>query len=287
MYISLYVYCKKLLKLAIYLEPYLLLSQRYDLLNLCILDGNRGVLHVFFVGIDETILLSSYDLFVPGKMSFSVVDNLIIVHNAAAKVPIIFDICLPRRVVVAPLPLIFSEAENVDLYSHDWNFVNMDLVVNLRTMLQEYQVFQLSLNLDFISKSWGYSEREDLVRFLMRRENGKGLLFRCVNEMIQEVDLTSRLQVSNLFFLFNHHCKFKDTIKSGQVDELKYNLVELGSLDTQSLRSLRFEETLLRHNAIASVDQNDIIMNVFDKIYHVKSDSLFQPMYLFVLTFLI
>ncbi|KAJ4898174.1 hypothetical protein Rs2_24968 [Raphanus sativus] len=122
------------------------------------------------------------------KLSVSVVDNLLLVHQIDAKVVIIYDLFVDSRAPVsAPLPLLWrgyqgsdssSQAanmenesaesstsnENIVMYEDAWTFLVPDLILDQTNKV----LWRVHLDLEAISAS--SSDRTSLLEFLQRRK---------------------------------------------------------------------------------------------------------------------
>uniref|UniRef100_A0A1J3K334 Uncharacterized protein C18orf8 n=1 Tax=Noccaea caerulescens TaxID=107243 RepID=A0A1J3K334_NOCCA len=145
----------------------------------------------------EAMLLHSYRFYRDGvvqqgsipiyssKLSVSVVDNVLLVHQIDAKVVIIYDLSVDSRAPVsAPLPLLWrgsdtssqatskenesSESstsnENLVMYEDAWTFLVPDLILDQINKV----LWRVNLDLEAISAS--SSDRTSLLEFLQRRK---------------------------------------------------------------------------------------------------------------------
>lgn len=131
------------------------------------------------------------DLHTSGPVQLSVQDNLIITHNVAQQVSMIFDIKLrpPQDVrigfpIAAPLPLTpiapSGDVLTSQLYDEDWRFFLPSYVVSE----SQGKVWRLQINLRAIAAS--FSDRSKLVDFLLRRDHSQEILLRTLRSALME-----------------------------------------------------------------------------------------------------
>ncbi|XP_013621720.1 PREDICTED: uncharacterized protein C18orf8-like isoform X1 [Brassica oleracea var. oleracea] len=150
-------------------------------------DMEAMLLHTYRFYRDAVVQQGSLPIY-SSKLSVSVVDNLLLVHQIDAKVVIIYDLFVDSRAPVsAPLPLLWrgyqgsdssSQAtnkenespgsstinENVVMYEDSWTFLVPDLILDQTNKV----LWRVHLDLEAISAS--SSDRTSLLEFLQRRK---------------------------------------------------------------------------------------------------------------------
>ncbi|CAA7016185.1 unnamed protein product [Microthlaspi erraticum] len=150
-------------------------------------DREAMLLHTYRFYRDAVVPQGSLPIY-SSKLSVSVVDNVLLVHQIDAKVVIIYDIFVDSRAPVsAPLPLLWrghqgsdtssqatikenenSESstsnENVAMYEDAWTFLVPDLILDQTNKV----LWRVNLDLEAISAS--SSDRTSLLDFLQRRK---------------------------------------------------------------------------------------------------------------------
>ncbi|KAL1204739.1 hypothetical protein V5N11_017349 [Cardamine amara subsp. amara] len=150
-------------------------------------DREAMLLHLYRFYRDAVVQQGSLPIY-SSKLSVSVVDNLLLVHQIDAKVVIIYDIFVDSRAPVsAPLPLLWrgyqgsdtssqaankenesSESstsnENIVMYEDGWTFLVPDLILDQTNKV----LWKINLDLEAISAS--SSDRTSLLEFLQRRK---------------------------------------------------------------------------------------------------------------------
>ncbi|KAF8075677.1 hypothetical protein N665_1072s0007 [Sinapis alba] len=150
-------------------------------------DREAMLLHTYRFYRDAVVQQGSLPIY-SSKLSVSVVDNLLLVHQIDAKVVIIYDLFVDSRAPVsAPLPLLWrgyqgsdasSQAgskenespesstsnENIVMYEDAWTFLVPDLILDQSSKV----LWRVHLDLEAISAS--SSDRTSLLEFLQRRK---------------------------------------------------------------------------------------------------------------------
>ncbi|CAN8270108.1 unnamed protein product [Cochlearia groenlandica] len=150
-------------------------------------DKEAMLLHLYRFYRDAVVQQGSLPIY-STKLSVSVVDNLLLVHQIDAKVVIIYDLFMDSRAPVsAPLPLLWrgiqasgtlSEAankesessesstsnENIVTYEDGWTFLVPDFILDQTNKV----LWKIHLDLEAISAS--SSDRTSLLEFLQRRK---------------------------------------------------------------------------------------------------------------------
>ncbi|KAJ0249429.1 Mic1 domain-containing protein [Hirschfeldia incana] len=150
-------------------------------------DREAMLFHTYRFYRDAVVQQGSLPIY-SSKLSVSVVDNLLLVHQIDAKVVIIYDLFVDSRAPVsAPLPLLWrgyqgsdpsfqatnkenesSESstsnENIVMYEDAWTFLVPDLILDQTNKV----LWRVHLDLEAISAS--SSDRTSLLEFLQRRK---------------------------------------------------------------------------------------------------------------------
>lgn len=147
-------------------------------------DMEAMLLHTYRFYRDAVVQQGSLPIY-SSKLSVSVVDNLLLVHQIDAKVVIIYDLFVDSRAPVsAPLPLLWrgyqgsdtssqqenegtessTSSENIVMYEDAWTFLVPDLILDQTNKV----LWRVHLDLEAISAS--SSDRSSLLEFLQRRK---------------------------------------------------------------------------------------------------------------------
>lgn len=188
------------------------------------------------------------DLHTSGPVQLSVQDNLIITHNVAQQVSMIFDIKLrpPQDVrigfpIAAPLPLTpvapSGDVLTTQLYDADWRFFLPSFVVSE----SQGKAWKLQLNLRAIAAS--FSDRSKLVDFLLRRDHSQEILLRTLRSALVERESLSVF--ASIFDMLNRvlAAHIAQTSAARGTNASEYH----GHVDLTTRKTATFWRTFLRN----------------------------------------
>jgi hypothetical protein len=157
---------------------------------LCV-NERKGQLHVLEVNAGGMRQTHVFDLYLRGLHALSVVDNVLITHNEAGRVSLLFDVQTDGgAAIAAPLPIFFrphgpsqepleAQTQGDDAYRHVY-----PRHVVAQAGPGRGVIFDLRLDLEHIATCWSSARQFELVLFLTKRREGGAR--QCVLRLLSE-----------------------------------------------------------------------------------------------------
>ena len=195
----------------------------YGRMVVCFINEAKAQLHLLSLlpSSDEMEQTHVFDLVQPGKYELSCIDDVLVVHQSAHKVSLLFDIRTDSKSAITdPLAIggALSAERRVNFFSPDeafhvpeadrsfeayrkWTFLSPRYVWESIGDQQQGHFWTLSLNNEAIALSWPVSKRAKLVDYLMKRSTADAKLI--VLQLILQLICTEPSQLSLLSRMFS------------------------------------------------------------------------------------
>lgn len=223
------------------------------------------------------------NLYTPGSVRISIVDNLIVSHNITKNVSMVYDTKATETYqsdilgfLASPLPMSSSKDGHFNVIEKypDCKFIAPDIVVNKGTgRIQK-------IDIDLKSMSLSFSDSSSLVSFLLSRKKGKDLIIDHINYLTK--DRKHLESLGNVFNLINHvvalHQK-KNGPKSPKysVAVAKERVLQYWS-DSRETQPITPPETnpVSTEGGRIVIEQDDMYTKVFVPLEETCEDSKFM-----------
>lgn len=224
----------------------------------------------------------SINLYTPGSVRISIVDNLIISHNIAKNVSMIYDIKAHETIqdntlgfLVSPLPMTAIENEGnriIEKYP-ECVFLLPNLVVNKGNgKIQK-------INVDLKSLSDSFSDPCLLNSFLLRRTRGKPYILEHLSQL-----MTDRKNLESLGVIFNQintvlcaHQRKNGAKSPSSVAIAKERVLQYWSNSKETTPiTLPENQVVNMENGKIVIDQHDMYTKVFVPLEETCTDSKYM-----------